>query len=343
MIEAFQAEEVGFLLPPVSTKLDGGTMVDISHESLFHQWHLFREWLNEEAGDATELKKWQQRATRQKTGGGWLDEYDCERAQRWLVRLNERGNPAQWATRYGGLGYAEIDEYIEKSVERVKHAKAEQVRLEREAKAEQTRWLKLEAQLQREAAERADAERLKAERDKQQAQTYAMQSRGKTRITLVGVVVAVTCFLIASGAAWYAYQLKSDAEKVARDAVTGELAAKAESHFKDSPDQSSLLALAAWRISPIAKPQALIRAAVSEYSGQTVLRGHTGGVGSAQFAPDGKTIATGSDDQTARLWRCEVCRPIDELAVQLQKAIGRDLTDDERRRFGVPDRVPASK
>lgn len=60
VIEAFQAEEVGFLLPPVSTKLDGGTMVDISHESLFHQWHLFREWLNEEAGDATELKKWQQ-------------------------------------------------------------------------------------------------------------------------------------------------------------------------------------------------------------------------------------------------------------------------------------------
>ena len=44
-----------------------------------------------------------------------------------------------------------------------------------------------------------------------------------------------------------------------------------------------------------------------------------------------------------RLWRCEVCRPIEGLAADLQKAIGRDLTDDERRRFGVPDFVPGTK
>lgn len=74
-----------------------------------------------------------------------------------------------------------------------------------------------------------------------------------------------------------------------------------------------------------------------------VLRGHEDGVTSAQFAPDGKTLVTASEDKTARLWRCEVCRPVDELAAQLQKTIGRDLTDEERRRFGVPDWLPATK
>ncbi|MDF0665310.1 MAG: hypothetical protein P0119_04450 [Nitrospira sp.] len=41
--------------------------------------------------------------------------------------------------------------------------------------------------------------------------------------------------------------------------------------------------------------------------------------------------------KTARLWRCVICRPVDELATELQKAIGRELTDTERRRFGVPE------
>ena len=39
-------------------------------------------------------------------------------------------------------------------------------------------------------------------------------------------------------------------------------------------------------------------------SGQltATLEGHTGGVRSVSFSPDGKTLATGSDDSTARLW-----------------------------------------
>lgn len=225
----------------------------------------------------------------------------------------------------------------------MKHAKAEKDRLEREAKEEQTRRLELEAEVQRQAAERAEAEKLQAEKEMQQAQAFAEESRRKTRIAMAVGAIAFVFFVIAAATAWWANQERTRAEAMVRDAVSGELATKAESLFKEHPDQSSLLTLAAWHVSPIATAQAQVRAMTGEYGGQTVLRGHESRVSSAQFAQDGKTLVTTSDDQTARLWRCEVCRPIDELAAQLQRTIGRDLTDDERLRFGVPEWVSATK
>jgi WD40 repeat protein len=89
---------------------------------------------------------------------------------------------------------------------------------------------------------------------------------------------------------------------MARDSMAGELGVKAEGLFKELSDRSSLLELTAWKISPIAKAQTLIRAAWSDYSVQTVLRGHEGGVFRAAFAPDGQTVVPASWDKTARLW-----------------------------------------
>lgn len=297
VIDAFRAEQVGFLRPPIGIALDDETMIDISHESLFRQWDLFREWLNEEELDAAELKEWQHRTARQKEGGGWLDEHDCERAIRWRQRMDYRTSPVVWAPRYGGpVPYAAVNGYIEHSIERVQQAKAEKERLEREAKEEQTRRLELEARMQREAAERAESERQQAEKEKQQAQVYAESSGRKTRIATAIGTIAVVCFVIAAAAAWWANQEKTRAEGLAREAISGELTAKAENLTHDSPDQSALLALAAWKISPIAKTQGLIRAALDNYAHQTVLRGHEAGVTSAQFAPDGKTVVTASGD-----------------------------------------------
>ncbi len=73
------------------------------------------------------------------------------------------------------------------------------------------------------------------------------------------------------------------------------------------------------------------------------LQGYKGRVTDVQFAPDGKMLVlTESFNRAAQLWRCEVCRPIEELAAALRKTIGRDLTDDERRRYGVPDSILAT-
>jgi WD40 repeat protein len=44
-----------------------------------------------------------------------------------------------------------------------------------------------------------------------------------------------------------------------------------------------------------------------------ILRGHTGGVNAIAISPDGRTLATGSWDQTIRLWELPSCRPLKVL------------------------------
>jgi WD40 repeat protein len=63
------------------------------------------------------------------------------------------------------------------------------------------------------------------------------------------------------------------------------------------------------------------------------LFGHSGAVDAVDFSPKGSSIVTGGADRTVRIWRCEVCAPIDEVLQLARSRALRELTPAERARF----------
>jgi WD40 repeat protein len=62
-----------------------------------------------------------------------------------------------------------------------------------------------------------------------------------------------------------------------------------------------------------------------------VLRGHEDRVSSVAFSPDGRTVVTGSEDNTARLW--ELGQGLADLACARVRFL--PLSEKDRQRFGI--------
>lgn len=259
VIEAYRAPDAGFLRPAYEHgALAEGDLVDISHESLIRGWMRLQGWLLIEDRLVAELREFQQRAERQVEGGGWLDEPDCQRAQRWRAQVSEGGDAHLWAQRYAPLGgYKLVDDYVRASIDNALKTKAQAEALRREAEDARVRTAEAEAQLQRASAERATAEKAQAEaeraaaaRDLEQSQQLALvqserakeQVRARQRERRFSVVagMVLTMLVLSLTLAWWHSRAQTDrAEKAAEEAAE---ARNAESLARDRAQEQAALA-----------------------------------------------------------------------------------------------------
>jgi WD domain, G-beta repeat len=146
------------------------------------------------------------------------------------------------------------------------------------------------------------------------------------RSLATGIVIA---FLLTGFAGWHWWEAKRQGER----ALAGQLAAQSKTYMSSYPQRSLLLAAAGIQrarkagLNVPSAQQALLDSLSA--TGGMPLHGHEGSVTSVSFSPDGKRLASGSDDKTVQIWDLNPAE-LEQLAC---RTAGRNFTCNEWQQF----------
>ncbi|MEV4740697.1 helix-turn-helix domain-containing protein [Streptomyces sp. NPDC049555] len=140
---------------------------------------------------------------------------------------------------------------------------------------------------------------LEAGVEREQSEKRTEQRRLRNLRTLTaGLATLLVLSLVAGAAALHQSRMAQDQRRVAE---SRELAARATGMLRDQPEAAMLVALSAYRRSPTAEARSSLLSTYAAFPGNQ-LTSHTDDVFAVAFSPDSRTLATASDDHTAKLW-----------------------------------------